>query len=556
MGVMERDTGRWAGWLLFGAVLVVGLCDGMYRAAYHLPTVLGEGIDYNELLERGVDHGFRTTPGGLEMSVAPRNIQSLMQQGHGGACQHQWQCTSHLVCRDGVCSFCASDDECRQRNSMRECYNETSDEDGAQPEAECRHKPLFFPLYGSDIFIFFFAFFVVMLAAPTGTGGGGILVPCFLIIGHFSPHSAVPLSKACILGGAVVNNIFNVQRRHPFANRPLIHSELVAILVPSLLAGTIFGVFLNKMSPNWLIILLLVISLSLSTASSAKKALSLYREEVLADKEAGETEKLLSGGGHEFKAKHYSHSFESDLTLTQEHRQILDQESRIDMRWVGVTICLWVVVFVFAFLKETVTECGTANYFLVSFAPMPIILVSCWYLGNKLCERFERKSKVGYQFAEGDIMWTRANARFLPLVGLLVGVAAGALGIAAGTLLGPLLLELGVLPMVSVGTSGFMVLFTSSSTTMQYILLGVLKVDYAVALTIFSMVAAGIGNAVMYWMVKRYNKTWFVVGALAFLIGASTILLGISGIYRLWRSWEVGENMGLQPLCRHFSLGH
>lgn len=51
-------------------------------------------------------------------------------------------------------------------------------------------------------------------------------------------------------------------------------------------------------------------------------------------------------------------------------------------------------------------------------------------------------------------MWTKENVRFLPLVGFCAGIAAGALGIAAGTLLGPLLLELGVMPMVSVGTTG------------------------------------------------------------------------------------------------------
>lgn len=98
-------------------------------------------------------------------------------------------------------------------------------------------------------------------------------------------------------------------------------------------------------------------------------------------------------------------------------------------------------------------------------------------------------------------------------------------GIAAGTLLGPLLLELGVLPMVGLGSSGFMVLFTSSSTTIQYILLGMLKVDYAICLVFVSMIAAAIGNTVIYFFVKKYNKTWFVVAILCAMIGASTILL-------------------------------
>jgi uncharacterized membrane protein YfcA len=117
--------------------------------------------------------------------------------------------------------------------------------------------------------------------------------------------------------------------------------------------------------------------------------------------------------------------------------------------------------------------------------------------------------------------------------------------------MGPLLLELGVLPMVGVGTSGFMVLYTSSSTTIQYIFLGVLKVDYALCLVAVSMVAAAVGNTVMYYLVKKYKKTWFVVAVLCAMIGGSTILLAVTGIYRSWAAWAMGEDMGLQPLCGH-----
>jgi len=81
---------------------------------------------------------------------------------------------------------------------------------------------------------------------------------------------------------------------------------------------------LNKVSPNWLIILLLVISLSITTISSFKKTVTLYREEELADASLEETTKLMSGGGHEQTAKHYSFDFENDETLTLEHREILD----------------------------------------------------------------------------------------------------------------------------------------------------------------------------------------------------------------------------------------
>lgn len=74
------------------------------------------------------------------------------------------------------------------------------------------------------------------------------------------------------------------------------------------------------------------------------------------------------------------------------------------------------------------TECGSITYYIVAYLPLPVILVSVYHLGNKLCVDYERKVALGYRFADGDITWTKPNVRFLPAVGLLVGVAAGALG--------------------------------------------------------------------------------------------------------------------------------
>jgi len=55
-------------------------------------------------------------------------------------------------------------------------------------------------------------------------------------------------------------------------------------------------------------------------------------------------------------------------------------------------------------------------------------------------------------------------------------VGAGALGIAAGTLLSPLLLSAGLNPLVTVASTGLMVMYTSSSTAAQYLILGRLQV--------------------------------------------------------------------------------
>ena len=51
------------------------------------------------------------------------------------------------------------------------------------------------------------------------------------------------------------------------------------------------------------------------------------------------------------------------------------------------------------------------------------------------------------------------------------GCMAGLLGIGGGLILGPLLLQLNIHPMVSTATSNFLVLFTASSTSIQFIIL-------------------------------------------------------------------------------------
>ena len=198
--------------------------------------------------------------------------EMLMQHNMGEPCTEHWNCMDWLVCSHGVCEACQSNAECQERNPSRQCFNNISwAVEGELQYNVCKHKPLFFPFTFSDFALACITFVTIALAAPTGTGGGGILVPMYMIIGQFSAHSAVPLSKATILGGAVANNFINIQRRHPFANRPVVDFDALQLLVPNLLAGTIFGVLLNAVSPDWLITVGLVLALGYSGFSAGPR---------------------------------------------------------------------------------------------------------------------------------------------------------------------------------------------------------------------------------------------------------------------------------------------
>ena len=56
-------------------------------------------------------------------------------------------------------------------------------------------------------------FVVKALAAGGGIGGGGMLVPIFLLVAKAAPDRATPMSVVAIAGGAVANYVYYSRRR-------------------------------------------------------------------------------------------------------------------------------------------------------------------------------------------------------------------------------------------------------------------------------------------------------------------------------------------------------
>jgi hypothetical protein len=120
------------------------------------------------------------------------------------------------------------------------------------------HKPLF-PLDTSDQIGFVFAVMGLMVAAGGGIGGGGILVPIYILVMGFSPKHAIPLSNITVLGGALANMALNVQKRHPMVDRPLVDWDLILVMEVS---GS------NYLRPTWTAMQPMYCTLSVSQLSS------------------------------------------------------------------------------------------------------------------------------------------------------------------------------------------------------------------------------------------------------------------------------------------------
>ena len=129
--------------------------------------------------------------------------------------------------------------------------------------------------------------FISAFANAGGIGGGSVIVPVLTILFAFEVNEAIPLSKATIFAGAVINVFFLLDQRNEFdINKSLIDYRLCAFMLPIMMCGTFFGVYLNFIVPPMIIILLLTGYLMLSIFSLNKKYKIITEKE---DKKLGTT---------------------------------------------------------------------------------------------------------------------------------------------------------------------------------------------------------------------------------------------------------------------------
>eukprot|EP00775_Hariotina_reticulata_P001221 gene1221-1560_t len=120
-------------------------------------------------------------------------------------------------------------------------------------------------------------------------GGGPVLVPVYLALGHFAHYTAVALSNSTILAGSCANVLCNARKRHPFKNKPMVDWDLILLMEPPTLLGAIAGSYINKLLPVWISHILLAVLLTLMTIRVVQRACRIYHRESAAHAQAAQT---------------------------------------------------------------------------------------------------------------------------------------------------------------------------------------------------------------------------------------------------------------------------
>lgn len=373
------------------------------------------------------------------------------------------------------------------------------------------HKS-FWPPCPIEVVCYVLIFVICNLANATGIGGGGMLVPLLILLMQFKPREAIPLSKSIILGGAIVSVIMSMCGK----NKMLIDYRIVSLLQPMILLGTAVGVTLNQVFPEILILLMLILTLCYVIYKTTTKAVNLFKKEsenfeleAKRNKEeelqAGELELVSKGTTTEV-----SYTFEAVPFI-----QKLPKKS----------ICLIMMNYFSVLLFALMKGGGGGTYQSQSIIGLAACSTGYWFLVGFYIIFCILSTLQAYKYSKPEIKWSLSNLLCYSSVAFLGGIGSGMLGLGGGVIISPLMLDIGVSPQSTAASSSLMVLFTSSSTTLQFFLGNMLDIQYASIMFVISMLSSMTGIKIVGKMIEKYKRPSIIVFLLAGITGFSAILL-------------------------------
>jgi len=226
--------------------------------------------------------------------------------------------------------------------------------------------------------------------------------------------------------------------------------------------------------------------------------------------------------------------------------EFIEHESEIKKPMLFIFV-VWIAVSMFAFFRRVSPQCGAA-YWVMTFLPFPIMMAVSYYMTKREYQYYHVKVDSGcWQPAVGDIKLEGSLAKIMkyPAIASIAGMLGGLLGIGGGMIVSPLLIELGVIPTVAAATSAMAVLITSSSATLQFLLLGMLKWDYTIFFFFVGIIGTYLGQTGVNYAVKEYGRVSVVVFAVAIIMGLAIILMISNGIINL----ADGVSWAFSPAC-------
>ncbi|KAH0903724.1 hypothetical protein HID58_043227 [Brassica napus] len=386
------------------------------------------------------------------------------------------------------------------------------------------------------------SFIAASISSAGGIGGGGLYVPIMTIVAGLDLKTASSFSAFMVTGGSIANVGCNLFVRNPKAGgKTMIDFDLALLLEPCMLLGVSVGVICNLVFPNWLITSLFAVFLAWSTVKTFGNGVYYWRLE-------SEMVKIR-------ESRRVGENDENEIESVK-LPLLGDYERPKRFPWVklGVLVIIWLSYFAVYLLRGnkygegiiSIEPCGI-TYWLLSSTQIPLTLFFTLWIcfsdnvqGNQ-CSDHQVSVKDVEDLSSND--GGRSNKCMFPVMALLAGVLGGVFGIGGGMLISPLLLQVGIAPEVTAATCSFMVLFSSTMSAIQYLLLGMEHTGTASLFAIVCFVASLVGLMVVQKVITQYGRASIIVFSVGIVMALSIVLMTSYGALDVWNDFVSGRYM-------------
>ncbi|KAL7426359.1 hypothetical protein ACHAXM_000417 [Skeletonema potamos] len=348
-----------------------------------------------------------------------------------------------------------------------------------------------------------------------------------------------------------------------FYTRPVIDYNMALFLAPMEMAGAVLGVIIQRVFPDWLFLCFAAVVLGFTAYKTFVKFFAAYAKDKEAKEERieltrRESQKILEsqkklesqkesdvngdGTNGEGAARNETvgdleeNSGENveevdDPKELEQRRKFLEEDSRqYPFEKISYLIVLWIGLTVFTFLKggkgvDSVIgiTCQDAGFYVLVAAQFLWTMGFAAMFGWKNVKSVNERVAVNYPFNESDVLWDLKKLQFYSFFTFVAGIVAGLIGIGGGMVLGPLMIVMGVNPRVSTATTATMILLTSSSVAVMFVMSGLVPWQYAVYFFCVCLLGAYIGKTKIDAYIKKTGMGSILVGILATIIALATI---------------------------------
>jgi uncharacterized membrane protein YfcA len=143
------------------------------------------------------------------------------------------------------------------------------------------------------------------------------------------------------------------------------------------------------------------------------------------------------------------------------------------------------------------------------------------------------KIKLGVGLAPSDLTLTAFVIFKLVAFAFLGGFMSGALGLGGGAIFNPILLSLGVLPSVASATGMYMILFSTSASSIIYVIYRILNLQFSLWISLWCSCGSLLGLYILNKIIRRFDRQSPVVFALTSVLALSSLLIPLFGFLEL-----------------------